>query len=130
MGELGLPVILLAVIWGVFNPILKAIEIKRDKMLDREPVYKLRQRWFMIYDDWLILAVFCTGFISIISLMIIVLSGFFTMPDQDFQNISDTIFVTVGIVMLILSLLTLAADIANFFLICRTVRRDTDKKPL
>jgi hypothetical protein len=135
MGEFGLPIILLAVIWGVFNPILKALEVangRRDKIPEREcecePPGKLRQRWFMVYDDWLVLAVFCTVFIGAITLMIIVLSGFFTMFNQDFQNLSDTIFRAVGSVMLILSLVTMVAGVTHFFTLRRTGSRSAGKK--
>ncbi len=73
MGSLSLPLLLLASIWGLFTPVLRAVEMmneRRDKILDSQSNLTAAHRRLLLYSDWLTIFLLAYSFVAFVGVLI------------------------------------------------------------
>lgn len=116
-GNLGLPLLLLAAMWGLFSPILKAVEMmneRRDKILDPESKLTVSHRRLMLWSDWLTIFLASYGFIAFIGFLVYYSPHFIESAQAGFSTEGAIIYKITGGILVIVTVVGLVAGWFDF----------------
>jgi hypothetical protein len=125
MDKLGIPVVLLVTMWGVFTPVLKAIEMlneRRDLVLNDSSCLDLKHRKLILYSDWVTLLVCTYMFVSFIGVIVC----FTPEIAEDVSKLHWTIHVlfhTIGGILFVMGLGGLGAGCFDYLAMRDHLRR-------
>jgi hypothetical protein len=113
-----------AALWGVFTPLLKAIEMlneRRDKIVDPNSNLTPRHRYLMLYSDWLAIYVASYAFLVVVGLLVFNSPSFFDADAaaEGIKRNGNLIFQVVGCAILAFGVIGLFTGVADF----RAMRR-------
>jgi hypothetical protein len=114
---IGLPLLLLAAVWGAFGPILKAIQMmneRRDKILDPKSKLTVSHRKLMLYSDWLAIMIATYVFAGFIGLLIIKAPLFVDFKSPEDKQKAVEVFEIVGMIFLATAGIGLITGVLDF----------------
>ena len=114
---IGLPLLLLAAVWGAFSPILTAIKMmneRRDKILDPASKLTVSHRRLILYSDWLPIVAATYLFAGFIGSLIIVAPHFANINPVEARSKARMVFAIVGAIFLLTSTIGLATSVLDF----------------
>ena len=116
MDAIGLPLILLAAVWGAFSPILKAVEMlneRRDKILDPDSKLTVPHRKLTLYSDWLAIMIATYVFAGFIGSLIIIAPEFAEIKQPQLRAKANLVFNIVGAIFLVTATIGLATSLST-----------------
>ena len=117
MNNLALPLLLLGAIWGLFSPMLKAIEMmneRRDRILDPASKLAVWHRQLILYSDWLTIFAAAYAFVAFIGLLVYYSPDFVDVDGQGPPGGTHAIYRWTGAILCISSFVGFASGFFDF----------------
>jgi hypothetical protein len=116
MDTIGLPLLLLAAIWGSYTSSLKALEMAnehRDKILDTESKLTLEHRWWMLSSAW---GLFLGnhGFQGLIAMLVFFSPSVVNVAHEDVRSSATILFFITGGILVVVTVVSFIWGVVDF----------------
>src|SRR5262249_32551898 len=108
MDTIGLPLLLLAAIWGSYTSGLKALQMAnehRDKILDTESMLSLEHRWFLLSSAWGIF-LGAHAFQGLIAMLLFFSPSFVSVAHENMKLLATILFFITGGILVVIAVVS------------------------